>query len=37
MAISFILSVVSSIEQGQQMELLNEEIIEADNICNDMQ
>ena len=32
MAISFISSVVSSIEQVQVMELSNEEITEADNI-----
>ena len=33
MAISFVSSVVSSIEQVQEMELSNEEIIEAENIC----
>ena len=33
MAISFVLSVLSSIEQVQEMELSNEEITEADNIC----
>ena len=33
MAISFVSSVVSSIEQVQEMELSNEEITEADNIC----
>ena len=33
MAISFISYVVSSIEQGQEMEFSNEEITEADNIC----
>ena len=32
MAISFVSSVVSSIEQVQEMELSNEEITEADNI-----
>ena len=34
MPISFILSVVSSIEQVQEMELSNEEITEADNMHN---
>ena len=33
MAISFVSSVVSSIEQIQEMELSNEEITEVDNIC----
>ena len=33
MAISFVSSVVSSIEEVQEMELSNEEITEVDNIC----
>ena len=33
MPISFVSSVVSSIKQVQEMELSNEEITEADNIC----